>query len=190
MNIEIIYPEVKKKTIFLAHLRNALRWIFSTAIIACPIINLAVGGKAWSVVVIWAILGVWNLLVSPDTIEYSLIRQTVKAVLFLSVLGILIDRLLAPGWAGFVIPLLASAALLLTAIFFAIDIHTQKQNMMPMIWLILLALAFFIAAVIGWPELNWPMIVLGSVSSALTILGVVLFHKEIWLELKKRFHTQ
>nr|MCR5004871.1 hypothetical protein [Clostridiales bacterium] len=134
--------------------------------------------------------GAWDLFVSPDVIEYSLIRQTSKAILFIAVLQALIDQLLVPGWAGFVIPISGAAALILTAIFFAIDVHTQKQNMMPMIWLILLSLLFFGATFIGWPELNWPMIVLGSVAAVLAVLGLILFHKEVWLELKKRFHTQ
>lgn len=190
MNIEIIYPKVKKKTLFMTRLRQVLGLVFLAAVIACPIINLAVRGKAWSAVVVWAIFVIWNLVISPDVIEYSLIRQTSKAILFIAVLQILIDQLLVPGWAGFVVPICGAVALILMAIFFAIDVHTQKQNMMPIIWLILLSLLFFGTTFIGWPELNWPMIVLGSVASGIALIGLLLFHKEIWLELKKRFHIQ
>ena len=190
MNVEIIYPEVKKQDLFLMQLRKTLRWIFLLAMIACPIVNLAIGGKAWSVVVIWSILLVWNVLLSPDVIEYGLMRQGVKIVLFAVVLQILIDQLLAPGWAAFVIPLFGTASLLYTAAIFVSDIHTQKQNMMSMIWLIFLALIFFIMALIGWPELNWPMIVLGSTACLLTFFGVILFRKELLLEIRKRFHVR
>ncbi len=190
MNIEIIYPEVKKRRMFMIWLRRVLSWVFLLAVIACPIVNIAVGGKAWSAVVVWAIFAVWNLFVSPDVIEYGLMRQGVKIIIFAVVLQILIDQLLIPGWAGFVIPLFGTAALVYTAIIFVSDIHTQKQNMMPMIWLIFLALLFFGMALIGWPELNWPMIVLGSTACLLTLVGVIVFHKELLLEIRKRFHIR
>ncbi len=190
MNVDIIYPEIKKKVIFLTWLRKILNWVFLAAVIACPIINLAVGGKAWSVVAVWAVFGVWKMFVAPDVIEYSLIRQTSNAVILIAILFALIDQLLAPGWAGFVIPILGVAALVLTAIFFCIDVHTQKQNMMPMIWLILISFGFLLAALFGWSAMNWPIIVLGSVAGVIAIVGLIVFHKEIWLELKKRFHLQ
>ena len=190
MNVEMIYPEVPRHDMFLLKLRRVLRLVFLLAIIVCPIVNIAVGGKAWSAVVVWCILIAWNIFVSPDVIEFGLMRQGVKMVLFAAVLQILIDQLLIPGWAGFVIPLFGTGALIFTAVIFVTDIHTQKQNMMPMIWLIFLALIFFIMAQIGWPELNWPMIVLGSTAWLLTFLGVIIFHKDLLLELKKRFHLQ
>ena len=34
------------------------------------------------------------------------------------------------------------------------------------------------------------MIALGSLALLIVIIGVLTLHKEIWLELKKRFHVQ
>ena len=190
MNIEIIYPNVGKPALFMAYFRKVLRWLLIIAAITCPIVNLAVGGKAWCLVAIWVILGVWDILAKPDVIEYSLIRQTVKATIYVCVLLVLIDQLLAPGWASFVVPIVACGALIVTVVIFVSDIHTQKQNLMPLIWLVFLSLLLSGLTLAGWPERSWPMITLGALSLLLIIVGLITLRKEIWLELKKRFHIQ
>ena len=189
MNIEIVYPNVGRPALFMTHFRKVLRWVLALAMITCPIVNLAVHGKAWCLVAVWVMLGVWDILAKPDVIEYSLLRQTVKITIYVSILLVLIDQLLAPGWASFVVPLVLTAALVVSVIFFVSDLHTQKQNMMPMIWLILISLVLSGVNLAGW-ERRWPMIMLGSLSLLLTIVGLVVFHKEILLEIKKRFHVR
>ena len=190
MNIETIYPNVGKPALFMAYFRKVLRWLIAIAIIACPIINLAVGGKPWCLVAIWVLQGLWVTLAKPDVIEYSLLRQTVKITIYVCVLLVLIDQLLAPGWASFVVPIVACGALIVAVVIFVSDLHTQKQNMMPLIWLVLLSLLLSGLTLAGWPERSWPMITLGSLSLMLLIVGLITLRKEIFLEFKKRFHIQ
>lgn len=190
MNIEVNYPNVGKPALFMAYFRKTLRYLLILAAITCPIVNLAVGGKLWCLVSVWVILGIWDILAKPDVIEYSLIRQTVKLTIYVCVLLVLIDQLLAPGWASFVVPIVGCASLIVTFVIFVSDLHTQMHNMMPMIWQILLALGFSGVTLAGWPEKSWPMIALGSLALLIVIIGVLTLHKEIWMELKKRFHVQ
>ena len=190
MNIEIIYPSVGKPALFMAYFRKVLRWFLIVAAVACPIINLAVGGQLWCLVADWVILGLWDILAKPDVIEYSLIRQTAKITIYVCVLLVLIDQLLAPGWASFVVPIVGCGALIVTVVIFVSDLHTQKQNMMPMIWMVLLALILSSVTLAGWPEKSWPMIALGGLSLLLIIVGSITLHREILLELKKRYHVK
>ena len=62
--------------------------------------------------------------------------------------------------------------------------------LMPLIWETIIALAAFIAVYYIKDELNWPMITLGAVAAVFALVGLVAFHRDIWAELKKRFHTK
>ena len=189
MQIEITYPERSKRSRFMVRLLRVLEWASLAAAVICPIVNYFVGGKAWSVVVLWGLYMFWQLLLSPDLVDRNLISQTVKGIWHICILLGLIDRLLSPGWASFVIPIVAFSGIILTVIFYLADRRTQRQNAMPMIWLILFSLAFAVASMLGLLKLNWPMMVLGGLSVTVSVLGLAAFHKDLFLELKKRFHT-
>ena len=188
MQIDLIYPERTKRSRRIEKIGKVLEWLSLAACVICPIVNYYVGGKAWSVVVIWAVYSFWSLILSPDIVERNMISQTAKVIWKASVLLGLIDYCLAPGWADFVIPIIGFSGLLFVAVIYLADYKRQRQNAMPMIWLFIFALAFSIASLLGWLKLNWPMMVLGGISSVLSILGAVAFHGDLALELKKRFH--
>ena len=61
---------------------------------------------------------------------------------------------------------------------------------MPLIWEILFALVAFLVLFLEMDKLNWPMITMGGLASIMAVTGLIAFHKEIWRELKKRFHTK
>ena len=188
MQINLTYPERTKRSRWLEKTGKILEWLSLAACIICPIINYYVGGKWWSVVVVWAVYTFWSLVLSPDIVERNMISQTVKFIWKVCILLALIDICLAPGWADFVIPIIGFSGLLFIAIIYMADYNKQRQNAMPMIWLFIFALVFSVAAILGLIKLNWPMMVLGGISSALSILGAIAFHKDLSLELKKRFH--
>ena len=75
MNIKITYPQVSKKKQTLRNIINILKILSIIAVIACPIVNIATGGKAWSLVVLMSIYMVWTLVLSPDLVEYNRISQ-------------------------------------------------------------------------------------------------------------------
>lgn len=188
MQVDLIYPERTKRSRRIEKIGKILEWLSLAACIICPIVNYFVGGKWWSVVVIWSVYSFWSLVLSPDIVERNVISQTVKVIWKAAVLLWLIDFCLAPGWAEFVIPILGFSGLLFIAIIYIADYNKQRQNAMPMIWMFIFALIFSVSSLLGWLKLNWPMMVLGGTSSVLSILGAIAFHKDLSLELKKRFH--
>ncbi len=188
MQVKLTYPEKTKRSRWIEKTGKVLEWLSLAAVIICPITNYYVGGKAWSAVVVWAVYSFWSIILSPDIVERNLISQTVKIIWRVCVLLALIDLCLSHGWADFVIPIIAFSGLLLISIIYLADYNKQRQNAMPMIWLFLFSLIFSIASLLGWLKLNWPMMVLGGISSAFSILGAIAFHKDLALELKKRFH--
>ncbi len=188
MKIEHTYPTLPKQNRIFLKIRNVMKYVFFIAALICLMVNFFTKGKAWSLVAVWSIWMVWNLIFSPDIIELNLISQTVKLLFFTCVLLILIDVFLSSGWAIFVVPIVAFSGLIMTAIFFFIDINSQIQNSMPMVWLIVASLGAVIYFYFRSPSINWPLIVLGGVALSM-LLVCIFFHEAFMLELKKRFHT-
>ena len=190
MDIKITYPPVSKRQKRLAILTEILRWLALIACIVCPVVNLCIGGKAWSIVVIMGLYMLWTLVLSPDLVEYNRISQFIKLILCACVLMGLIDYFLAPGWALDVICIVAFGALIVCAILFFSDLQRQKQNMMPMLTLILLCLIGCATGVGIWREqAGWSIFVMGGIALALLIACIFVLGKDFVRELKRRFHT-
>ena len=191
MDIKITYPAVKKRQNFLDWVRFILKCLAAAAVIACPIVNLCAGGKPWSLVVIMGVYTAWTLVLDPDLVEYNRISQFVKAVLCAGVLLGLIDYALAPGFAVKVLPIVIFSALLVAGGLFFSDLERQKQNMMPMLTLILIS---FIGTALGLSLYHgtgrWAMIVMGCVAFGLLVGCIAILRKDFIRELKKRFHTK
>lgn len=190
MKIKLTYPPAQQKRLAAERLRYILRWCFSVASYVCAIVNLCVGGPAWSLVVIWSLWCVWSMIVSPSLVEYNRISQTAKTLINACILLILIDTVFSSGWAEFVVPIVSFGSLIIIGILFLSDLPKQKHNIMPMVWLIAASLVAVISSLIGWPKLDWPMIVLGSTALLLLIVCVAVLRADLLRELKKRFHTK
>lgn len=190
MKIKIIYPEVSSKKIKQQKLMNFIRWPLLIATIICPIINLATGGKAWSLVVLMSIYMVWDLVISRDLVEYNRISQFVKLITLTGLLLTIIDVFLAPGWALEVVSILIFSGLIVTAVLFFTDIERQKQNIFPFLFLILLSI---FSSIIGLSfyheEDSWGLAVMGGVALFLLIALSITLKENILYELKKGFHT-
>lgn len=191
MDIKITYPALKKRQTFLDWVRFILKCLALLAAVACPIINLCVGGKPWSLVVLMGLYTGWTLVLDPDLVEYNRISQFVKAVLCAVALLGLIDWTLSPGFAIKVLPIVIFGAVLVAGTLFFSDLQRQKQNMMPMLTLILIS---FIGTALGLSLYHgtgrWAMIVMGAVALGLLIGCIAILRKDFIRELKKRFHTK
>ncbi len=159
--------------------------------LSAPILNLCIGGKAWSVIVIWSLWIAWSFVFSPDLVEYNRISQIVKLVADASALLIIIDLLFSPGWANEVVPLVCFSGLVVTGALFFTDLDRQKQNMMPMLWMILISI---ISALISFSfcmeESGWALVLMGAVAIALLYACYSVPGRDLIRELKKRFHTK
>lgn len=192
MDFEIIYPQVRKKSIFMSYLRYVCGLVFLAAGVACPIVNLAVGGKAWSVVVLWSMIMVWVLVLKQPLVERNLISQGVRLLVMVAILLVLIDVLLCSGWgwALFVVPIVISAALIVLGILFFVNVSKQRHNVMPLIYAVIVAVVGPALALFLLSDTNWPMIVLTAVAAALLIASIFTLRWRLIAEIRKRFHIE
>lgn len=190
MKIKITYPTVEKPRLKTDRFLRMTKWVLLLAAILCPIINIAVQGKAWSLIVLMSIYTVWTLVLSPDLVEYNRISQSIKLITCSCILLCLIDYFLVPGWAIEVVPIVCFCGLATSGVMFFTDIDRQKQNMLPILLLIFLAIAGSIIGLCLWHgEGRWSLIVMGNVAVFLLIVCIVALRKDFLRELQRRFHV-
>jgi len=191
MKVNITYPSKKSKNISRRRLLQILRWPFIGAALACIIVNICVGGKAWSAIAVVALFGIWKQIFAVDLVEYNRISQLIKSIMYIVIILALIDLLIVSIWAIGVLAIIGYSGLILSGILFLTDLKKQKQNMLPMFFYIVVAL---IASVVGFvyadPSNLWTVIVLAAVSFVLLFVCIVVLRKEFVNELKKGFKVK
>ena len=197
MNINITYPELSKKKATRAKLIRILRLPFVICAIACPIINIAVGGLAWSIIALFGLNTIWNMVVAIDMIEYNRTSQSIKFITYSTLMLILIDIFLTPTitWGSFVIPIVTFSGLVLSAILFFTDFERQRHNLMPLLLIdiICLVASIIMVLVIKSESLDivlWPYITMGGVSSAILASLLLTMKGGFFAELKRRLHAR
>lgn len=197
MNINITYPELSKKRATREKLIRILRLPFVLSAFACPIVNITVGGPAWSVVSLFGLYMIWNLAVAIDLIEYNRTSQFIKFITYSIIMLILIDTLLTPDspWGAIVIPIVTFSGLVVAAVLFFTDFERQRHNLMPLLIIDILCLLAAVGMIIYIAESAvdmalWPYIVMGSVSLALLISLAFTLKGGLIAELKRRFHAK
>ena len=197
MNINITYPELSKKKATRAKLIRILRLPFIVLAIAAPIVNLAVGGLAWSIIALFGLNIIWNMFVAIDLIEYNRTSQFIKFITYSIIMLILIDVLITPGinWGSFVIPIVTFSALVVAAVLFFTDFERQRHNLMPLLIIDILCIvaAVVMICVIYYEEVDmvlWPYITMGGVSLALLVSLMLSMKGGFFGELKRRFHAK
>ncbi|MDO4572095.1 MAG: DUF6320 domain-containing protein [Clostridia bacterium] len=190
MQIKLCYPTPGRAKRRRETLIRFLRWPFLFAAYICPILNIVTGGQAWSLIVLWSLWILWSSLLSPALVEYNRISQLIKLVANACVLLLLIDLLLSPGWAAEVVPIVCSSGLALTGTLFFTDLERQRQNMFPMLLLILVSILCAIAGlVLLRGEGRAALAVMGALAFALLAGCALTLGRGLVAELKKRFHS-
>ena len=196
MNIKITYPEKSERSFRKQFQRYKIiswaKWPFLFAAYICPIINIFTGGLAWSVVVVWSLWIVWSFMFSPELVEINRISLFVKLLTNAAILLILIDTLLSPGWAIEVVPIVGFSGLAVAGILLFTDIDRQKQNMMPIIMLIVISFISSVSGLIIWSQEDrkWALAIMGAFALALLVAGIAVLGNDFIREIKRRFHTQ
>ena len=191
MKINITYPE-KSKTIFKRRrFLKVTSWIFILLAIASVIVNLSVGGVYWFPVALMGLYIVWDLFLNIDLIEYNRISQFIKATIYSCILMFLIDTFLVGGWALDVISIVSFASVIISGVLFFTDFNRQKQNMMPIFYLIIIAIIWSFVGLFSALEMqSWPLIVLGSVTVLFLAVIIVTLRGDFIREIKCRFHLK
>lgn len=191
MKVEITYPHQSSIRMRMQKVRMWVRWIFILAAIVCPIVNLYLGGKVWSVVVVWALWMIWSFVFFPYLVEYNRISQVVKLIANSAIMLVLIGVFLSRGWITSVVPVVCFSGLILMGILFFTDLNKQKQNVMPMLWMIVISMIAAIIMLSFWPEnCGWQVMAMGLSAAALLIVCIPTLGMGIIRELKKRFYIK
>jgi tryptophan-rich sensory protein len=104
---------------------------------------------------------------------------------------VLIDTFLVSGWALDVISIVSFASVIISGILFFTDFNRQKQNMLPMFYLIVIALIWSMVGLFSALEvMSWPLIVLGGVTLLLLAVIIITLRGDFIRELKCRFHLK
>lgn len=190
MNVNITYPSFKKK-FQRKKLLNIVKWPFLGVAIACPIVNIWIGGPAWSVVALMSLYIIWKQILAIDLVEYNRISQFIKSVTYVVILLALIDICIYPGWAIEVITFVVFGSIIVSGCLFFTDYKKQKQNLMPLIYLTILSIIGSVLGLVLYSDLrHWPFIVMGSVAVALLISCIVILGKGFIKEFRCRFHIK
>ena len=188
MDVTIAYPAIRRRLLTEQRIRGFFFLLFLAAAVACGIVNLCVGGKAWSLVVVWSLWLAWSGIITRPLVENHWMGRTTHLLLYVCVLLVLIDVLLAPGWSDFVVPIIGFGLLIALGALFFSNLPRRRQNVLVMFWVSLAGIAAFLCAAFGWLAMSWPMIVLGSLAPALMIAGIAVLRRQLLVELQKRFH--
>ena len=189
MNPKIIYPLPDRQHSFYRYLRYYSRFAFIAAAVICLLINYLVKGKAWSIIVVWSLFSIWRLFFSLRLVEFSIYSHAIKVTFYLVVLLILIDSLLAPGWAQTVVPIVLFAYFLVMVILYFAIYSRKQRHLVSILMLGLLNLAMVPYSIHSWPIENWLAFAFELSSLALFIIMVITNWKDIKYEIKARFLT-
>lgn len=191
MHVKITYPTVEKSGGGRRKLLRILRWPFWGVAAASMITNLCVGSPYWFPVVLLSLYIVWKLVFATDLVEYNRISQSIKIVLFSSLLLALIDITLADVHAMLVVPIVCFSGIIVCSILFFTDLETQKHNMFPLVLLMFFSIIASGLCLIFWPEYdNWPFIVLAAVSALMMIVFIIILGADFRREMQRRLHVK
>ncbi len=191
MKIRITYPHIEKHIKRHKKVLNIIRLLILLAAIICPSVNIAAGGKAWSIVVLMSLYMVYTMALSTDLVEYNRMSQFIKFVGCLCVLLTLIDSLLSPGWSIITVSVILCCGLSISGILLFTDLEKQKHNMFPMLLLIVIVIIRTIIGVCIYRGANRIVsIIMGMFALILIVLCVIALGGDFIRELRCRFHIR
>lgn len=191
MKISITYPHIEKHIKRHKKVLNVIKLLMLLAAIICPSVNVAVGGEAWSIIVLMSLYMVYTMTLSTDLVEYNRMSQFIKFVGCLCVLLTLIDSLLSPGWSIVAVSVILCCGLSISGILLFTDLEKQKHNLFPVLLLIVIAIIRTILGVFFYSgENRIASIVVGMFVLTLTVLCVIALGSDFVRELRCRFHVR
>lgn len=189
MTVKITYPHAEKKKMQRQDVIRWAKWPFLLAATACVIVNIAIGFPAWCLISNWSLWMVWSFLISPALVEYNRISLWICFITHSSILLLIIDTVFPSGWSAAAVPIVDFGGLVIASILFFTDLERQKQNMMPMLLLLISCFILFASGAL-LKHMNWEVTVMGAFAAALLAVCLVVLKKGFAREIIKRFHTR
>lgn len=189
MNPKIIYPIPIHEQHFYRIFRKIMMIIFVVSAIVCVIVNILTKGKPWSIIVLWTLFALWQLIFSLTLMEFSIFAHATKSIFFVLVLLWLIDHFLVSGWAATVMPIVAFVSLFVMIIIFYALYSRKEKHLLSVLWLGLISLVLM---PFGFADGNINWIPFSFSLASLVIFSILLITdaKNILHELKVRFRAK
>ena len=130
----------------------------------------------------------WVAFFYRPLVEHTAIKKMTDVGAAVCLYLFLLDWVFGGGWSSFVVPIVLFAGLIIAGTFFLAYFKKQKRNFLPLFELTLGGFVAIFCGLVGWSRLDWPLIVVGSVSLALVVLTAALHWKEIRVEFGKKMH--
>lgn len=190
MQVKIIYPEWSKKAYRTRNRIALLRTVFLFAAYASLLINLCVGGTPWSLIVLGGLATAWVVFIYRPLVENTLIKKMADSGIAICLYLFLLDGLLGGGWSRLAAPIVFFGDLIAMGFYYLVFFKKAKRNFLPLSESVLAGLIAMLCGLVGLSEVNWPLIVIGSVSLGLVVLTLIFFYRPFSLEVKKKFHVK
>ena len=190
MKIENDYPRIKKRINRLLIIRRIILLVFLISIITVVTVNLAVGGKLWMFYVLGAEVIFYFAFLNYPLIDNSLIKRLTVVLFMICAYLYLIDFINKTKWSYFVIGIVAFSIILIQLMFFFIGFNNQKRKIIPIFLTLIGSIIYFALSILKVVKINWPIIVLGSLSLATLLMLFIFYYKIITNELKKYFNVK
>lgn len=189
MQVKKAYPKIKKQINRFLGFRKITLFVFLASIIICTIVNLAVGGKLWLFYVIGGELIFYLAFLDKPLIDNTFVKRFTTVLFTICAYLYLIDIIEKTSWSYFVIGIIIFSIIIVQLILFFAAFKLQRKKFIPMFWTSIISVLFCFLAIVKVVDLNWPVIVLGSLGLFSLLLLFIIFRKTIIYELKKYFNV-
>ncbi len=183
------YPKPKRRGHLFFWRRLAILCLWA-GIVASAVVNLAVGGTPWVVYVVLGAFAAYEIFLSLETAERSLIRRIVSGSYAVSILLYGTAWVTDSGtWAvEIVIPLVLLAALVASAALYFSDYRRFSAQCLPVFGLAALSVTGGILGLCGVLPMGWPLIALSASALAVLVGSICTFRRSLWMQIKKKMH--
>jgi hypothetical protein len=188
MQVHITYPELTNRSFWQRNSRELMRGLFVFIAYACGLVNIALGGVPWALAAIGGLCVFWIAFFYKPLVENTAIKKITDVGGSVCLYLFLLDWVFGGNWSGFVAPIVFFADLIVAGTYFLAYFKKEKRNFLPLFELTLGGLVAIFCGLVGWSRVDWPLIVVGSVSFALVVLTVSLYWKDIKVEFGKKMH--
>jgi len=181
------YPKIKEKVSKFLLIRKIILIIFLTSFIICLTVNLIVGGKLWSMYVLFGELIIYYAFLNKPLIDNVLIKRLF--ILVLIIMGYLytIDKINYTNWSILVIEVLCFSFLILELILFFVNYEYHKKKIIMLLFTSIISCIICLLGIVRVFPINWAVIVTGSIGLFNIIILFTFYCKTTILELKKYF---
>lgn len=188
MIIENDYPKIKKKISKFLLIRKIILIIFLVSFIVSLIINLIIGGKLWSMYVLFGELILYFAFLNKPLIDNVLIKRVSLLLGIIIAYLYTIDKINNTDWSYIVIDILAFSLLLIQLVLFFSNYEYHKNKVIVMLFTSVFSCIFCILAIFKVIPINWAVITTGSIGLFTLLILFTIYFKTTILEIKKYFN--